>query len=134
MDVEDSTTSHNPITAQCSDATIRITKVLNQQDELNKTAKSKIRVKIQKYNELAMRGNSVPRIKPQKSLSPLQSTAPLKNRFVNMDQAFVNKISFKKQFQVGRYITGLNNFTAESAIIMPRMTSQNSPINQSIED
>ena len=134
MDVEDSTTSHNPITAQCSDATIRITKVLNQQDELNKTAKSKIRVKIQKYNELAMRGNSVPRIKPQKSLSPLQSTVTLKNRFVNVDQAFVNKISFKKQFQVGRYITGLNNFTAESAKIIPRMTSQNSPINQSIED
>ena len=96
MDMEDSITTHNPITTQCSDATIRLTKVLNQQDEFNKTTKSKIKVKIQKYNELAMRGNSVPRIKHLKSLSPLQSTISVQNRLLNVDQALVNKISFKK--------------------------------------
>lgn len=71
LDMEDSMSTVKPATTQCSDATIKLAKVLNNQDELGKTTKSKIRVKIEKYNELKLRGNSVTRMRIQQNLPPL---------------------------------------------------------------
>ena len=59
QEMDDSATSNHPVTTQESETTIKHNQVTNSNGNLSKSKKSKIRVKIEKYNEAVLRAKSM---------------------------------------------------------------------------